>query len=318
MRIDRKQVPWAVLTLLLTLAAVWIYLANFHPATLPVATPLPAWFGEVPPSRGSIGGSPYGLSLGIAAAVIFLFAAALGVRRRRPTLKIGRLQTWLRAHIWFSLLTVPLIVLHSGFSIGGPMTRVLLLLYAVVMGSGLLGLILQQFIPRLMKERVPLETIFEQIPHIRKQLVEEAEAFRASLNETAEAAPKPKETGEPAEGSEPTTDTEPEEPDESVERLRDFVDRQALPYLRARRGEKFALGDRRVSDDAFRILKIGVDAPWHAEIEALQARCDERRQLDLQTRYHHSLHGWLFVHVPATLLLLLFTAWHAVVTLVYY
>ncbi|MBA2585658.1 MAG: hypothetical protein H0U99_04155, partial [Chthoniobacterales bacterium] len=48
------------------------------------------------------------------------------------------------------------------------------------------------------------------------------------------------------------------------------------------------------------------------------AWCDERRMLDLQARLQHWLHGWLFVHVPISFLLLIMTFWHAWVTLFRY
>jgi hypothetical protein len=37
---------------------------------------------------------------------------------------------------------------------------------------------------------------------------------------------------------------------------------------------------------------------------------DERRELERQRRLHLWLHGWLFVHVPLSYAMLIFTAWH--------
>ena len=90
--------------------------------------------------------------------------------KKIPLWRIGTVQRWLRAHIWLTLLTIPLVILHSGFRLGGPMTTLLMVLYAIVMISGIYGLILQHQMPALMKERLPAETVFEQIPHIRAQL----------------------------------------------------------------------------------------------------------------------------------------------------
>ena len=256
-----------------------------------------------------MGSSPLGLTFGVTAAAIFVFATALGVRRRRPTLKIGRMQTWLRAHIWFSVLTIPLVMMHAGFSVGGPMTRLMLVVYAIVMGSGFFGLLVQQVVPRLMKERVPLETIFEQIPHIRGHLLASALAQREAL--VPGPAPVAIESAAAAVALESGQG-------EANERLASFLDEQALPYLAAARGERLPLGDQRVAEDAFGTLKVSVAVGFHPQIEELHRWCNERRQLDLQTRLHHWLHGWLFVHVPATLVLLGLVAWHAVITLIYY
>src|SRR5205814_379616 len=100
--------------------------------------------------------------------------------------------------------------------------------------------------------------------------------------------------------------------------LVEFLERQVLPYLKAKRGERFRLGNSRFSDDAFRFVKLRVPEVYRSRVEEIQAWCDERRMLDLQTKLHHWLHAWLFVHVPFSFLLLMLTAWHAFVTLFYY
>jgi hypothetical protein len=104
----------------------------------------------------------------------------------------------------------------------------------------------------------------------------------------------------------------------SEDALVELIERQILPYLQARRGEKFRLGNARFSDDTFRFVKLRVAEAYRSRVEEIQAWCDERRMLDLQTRLHHWLHGWLFVHVPFSFLLLMLTIWHACATLFYY
>src|SRR5207248_6319837 len=99
--------------------------------------------------------------------------------------RLGTVQAWLRAHIWVTLLTIPLVILHTGFRLGGPMTTFLIVLYGVVMGSGIYGLALQHYVPKLMKERLPAEAVYEQIPFIRSQLCREAEKMRDALQGTA-------------------------------------------------------------------------------------------------------------------------------------
>ena len=49
----------------------------------------------------------------------------------------------------------------------------------------------------------------------------------------------------------------------------------------------------------------------------LEEICDERRQLADQKRLHHVMHGWLLVHVPLSMALLLLGAVHAVIALRY-
>ena len=100
--------------------------------------------------------------------------------------------------------------------------------------------------------------------------------------------------------------------------LAEFIERQLLPYLQARRGEKFRLGNPRYAEDTFRHLKLRVAGSYRARVEEMQGWCDERRLLDAQTRLQHRLHGWLLIHAPLSFLLLLLTGWHAFVTLFKY
>jgi hypothetical protein len=52
-------------------------------------------------------------------------------------------------------------------------------------------------------------------------------------------------------------------------------------------------------------------------VDEIQDICEERRQLAVQRRLHHWLHGWLLVHVPLSYALLLLSIVHAVVALRY-
>ncbi|MBA2744485.1 MAG: hypothetical protein H0U43_09320 [Chthoniobacterales bacterium] len=176
MRIDRAaHIPWMIFVLAVTALASLLFLANLHPQRVP---PGVRFFGEIPPAHATIGGTPLGLVFGAVSLGIFVFAALLGVRKKLPVLRIGNVQRWLRAHIWLTLLTVPLILLHSGFHLGGPMTTLLMALYAIVMLSGIYGLALQHKMPTLMKEQLPAEIVYEQIPNIRAQLCAAAERLR--------------------------------------------------------------------------------------------------------------------------------------------
>jgi hypothetical protein len=400
---NRAHFPWFVFVLAATLFAVWLYIGNFAPRSLPAGLQLPPQFLQTPSEHRSVGGTPLGLIFGAAAFAIFIFATLLGARKKVVLWRLGSLQRWMRAHIWLTLLTIPLVLLHSGFRLGGPMTTLLVALYGIVMVSGIYGLILQHQMPHLMSERLPAETVFEQIPHIRSQLYAAAEKLRdsfkptpskktdagapapspaksvttgstpmastagdlstptarakstvgstitaeaisatPSVTETAQSAQKiqspaaatgvqPQTVGSAAAVSAPAPSaaTKPQPaaaataksplPDSASEAvLVEFLERQILPYLSAHRGDRFQLNDPRFADDTFRYAKLRVGEAYRSRVEEIQEWCYERRMLDLQTRLHHWLHAWLFVHVPFSFLLLMLTGWHAFVTLFYY
>ena len=136
-----------------------------------------AWY--VVASRGASswpsGAAAPGLTFGIVAGLLILFEFLLWPRKTLFRVwRIGRTQAWLRAHIWLGLLTVPLIVLHSWRELGGTLTTVLVLLFAIVIASGIWGLVLQQFLPRAMLAQVPAETIYTQIGGVIEGFRQEA------------------------------------------------------------------------------------------------------------------------------------------------
>src|SRR6266480_6091902 len=186
---NRSHVPWVIFVVLATVAAFWIYLGNFQPEFLPATfRPQPSLL-QNPSDHRSPGGTPFGLVLGTISLGIFVFAALLGVRKKLPFLPVGNVQRWLRAHIWLTLLTIPLVLLHSGFRLGGPMTTLIIILYVIVMVSGIYGLVLQHYVPAVMMERLPAESVYEQIPHIRAQLIAAATKMRDSFKPTPPIKP---------------------------------------------------------------------------------------------------------------------------------
>ena len=312
MRIDRAaHLPWVIFVLVATALASLFYAAKFYPQHLPAGVRL---FGEMPSEHATIGGTPLGLLFGTLSLGIFIFAALLGVRKKLPFLPVGNVQRWLRAHIWLTLLTVPLILLHSGFHLGSPMTTLLMAIYATVMVSGIYGLYLQHKMPTLMKERLAAEFVYEQIPNIHAQLCRAAEKLLRSLKQEAPMEISPFNIPAAAVTVAPDIGTDVD----SAETLSKFITARLLPYLEARRGDRFRLGHAREAGEIFRHLEARMTVPYRGRVKEMEAWCDQRRLLDLQMRLQHRLHSWLLVHVPFSFLLLLMTIWHAFVTVFRY
>lgn len=315
MIIDRTHIRWGICTAVASIGVTLVYLANNDPdelASLHMAIPLPAWLGPVPPLRGNVGATPLGLIYGTLALLIFLFAALLGWRRKHPAWAIGNMQVWLKSHIWLTLFTIPLVLFHCGFHGGGPMTQFLMGLYTLVMVSGLWGLALQHVVPKLMKEYLPEEVIFEEIPFIRSQLVAQVETIRQEL------ASQPDEPPHQPEQNGGGTATLASSHLVATRAAVHFIDEQALPYLKALNPRRFPLHNKQSSDNQFSSLKLQVPESIHSPLRQLQDICDEKRRLDLQTRLHYWLHGWLIVHAPASILLVVLTIVHAIVAVFIY
>lgn len=289
MIIDSTHKRWIALTLLLAFlsggAFAWLY------ATTP---------------GGLTGGSFVGLWYGIAGSVLMIFAGALSGLRRVPSWWwIGSRQAWLRGHIWLGLLSVLLILCHSGFRVGGPLTLALWIVLGLVIVTGILGLVLQQVLPRQITTSIPCEAPYEQIPHLcnRMRLYGDGLIGKVFKNEGKDEAMSImlSQMGQGAKLQ-----------------LQGFYYDEVRPFLAEDYDRKSKMANAALADAAFtRLLALPGLATVKQHVEELRLLCDERRLLIQQERLHGWLHGWLLVHIPLSVALLVLTVAH-VVTALYY
>lgn len=273
--------------------------------------------------QGANGGTAVGLVYGSLAFACMLFAGLLGARKKVPIWRIGRAQTWMRAHLWLGLISFPLILFHSGFRFGVGLTRALMWLFVVVFASGIVGAILQHFMPRLTTERIPLETIYEQIGRVRSQLLAEAqtvvdEVSAALAGSVSQATAQQRAASASAGTIGGVTVASGLQADEGASaQLQEFFRREMQPYVMHGGSKGMALSDRSRSQSMFEQLRLRLPPNLHSAIEDLENICEEKRELDQQVQYHRILHGWLLVHIPASYALLLLGGVHAVMALRY-
>jgi len=264
---------------------------------------------------GPTGGSWPGLTYGVLGMVLMLYAGALGARRKVPTWRLGRGATWMKGHIWLGLLSVPLVLFHSGFQLGGTLTTVVMLLFGAVILSGLFGLGVQQVLPRMMLTRVPMETIFEQIPHVLDQLRAEAhELVTAVAGPLEDSGAVPVGSGALNPDSQAAAKRLPSSGG-SVAVL-EFYRRDIRPFLQGG-GHAGPLATPSQALALFQHMRTLLPLPLHKTLSDLEAICEERRQLALQTQLHYWLHGWLLLHIPLSMALLVLAVVHAVIALRY-
>ena len=325
MRIDHTQRGWAVASLGILAASAVAYAVYVQQA--------PA---------GPHGGSAMGLAFGIVGFAFMIFAALLGARKRVPTWRLGRAQAWMRGHLWLGLLSLPLILFHGGFHFGGALTRVLMWLLIITVVSGVFGAVLQNYVPRMMTSEVPLETIYDEIDNVRRVLREEADrtveaicgemglpkseaegqlagGFTALRPIAAAAAPLRTSAAVSAGASAavaPAAEMILLSEGES-EPLKRFYLQELRVFLEEPRRRGQRLGDAERAKLAFSRLKTLLPSAAHATLQDLEDICDEARQLMQQERLHRWLHGWLLVHIPLSLALIVLGAVHSVVALRY-
>lgn len=273
---------------------------------------------------GPSGGTRVGLAYGSVGYALMLFAGLLGLRKKFPVWRVGRATSWMRGHLWLGLLSFPLILFHSAFSLGaGALTRWLMALFIVVIVSGLFGATLQHFIPRLMTERVQLETIYEQIDRVRLQLLEEAEKIAADLCSALEGdisfiAEEQRAASASAGTRGGLTVASGLGADEaSSDFVGEFFQTQLRPFLLQTGKEPSPLAEKAQASGIYGQLRIQIPRNLWPKLADLESLTDEKRGLDRQRRMHHFLHNWLLVHIPISYALLALGAIHAIFALRY-
>ena len=297
MRIDRTHRSWAIGSGAALAAAAMGYVA------LRMLTAGP-WSG----------GSVAGLTYGVAGFAMMVFAGLLSARKKFPVWRVGRAQTWMRGHLWLGLLSFPLILFHAGFSFGGPLTSVMMWLFAIVIGSGLAGAALQHALPRMMLERLPMETIYEEIPHVRAQLLDEADRIVADACGALSTDTAPDSERETSSASNLQTVMRVDADDSAP--LREFYISTMRAFV-AHPDRRHTLASTQKAAPIFNRLRTLLPAPFHAAVASLEDLCEEERQLLRQERLHAVLHGWLLTHIPLSFALLALAIFHIVGALRY-
>jgi hypothetical protein len=279
-RIDRTHKSWLIASLVVLGVATAVYFPYAKNSIM-----------------GPRGGSAIGLGFGILGSAFMIFSGLLAARKKVEVWRLGRAQS--------------MILFHGGFRFGGPLTAVLMVLLILVVASGLFGAALQHYLPRVMTSEVPLETIFEQIDHVRAELLEEADELIARASaplKLVRAAP----SGDLAATADSILSAE-----ETFQPLRNFYAREMRPFLEDHRQRNQPLADEEKAPGIFEGLRRLLPAGLHETTRSLEEICDEVRQLRRQVRLHHLLHGWLMLHVPLSFALLILACAHAVMALRY-
>jgi hypothetical protein len=227
----------------------------------------------------------------------------------------------MRGHLWLGFLSFPLILFHGGFHFGGTLTRVLMWLFILVWVSGMVGAALQHYMPRFQTAQLPMETIYEQIDRVRGQLVEEAgnlveETCSALEGEVSRASDRQRAMSASAGTQGGLTVASGLQANQQVStQLRQFLDDEMRPYLERAGAHSMTLGKSAQAQTMFQQFRVLLPPELHSNLDDLENICEEKRQLDKQSRLHKILHGWLLVHIPLSYALLLLGAVHAYVAL---
>jgi hypothetical protein len=230
-----------------------------------------------------------GLAFGFLAAAVFVFEAAYPFRRPRAR-PLGTARAWLQAHVYLGSLAFLAVLAHAGFNWPhGFIGWALLLLSFWVTITGLVGVLLQKWIPSAMAEGLRVEALFERIPALAGGLRDEADLLMEGASEGLEQF------------------------------YRNEV-RESLAILRPSWGYVFDVrAGRERALERFRRMSQFVGAEEKDKLDDLATLYAEKLELDAQLRLQTVLRSWLTwtAHVPAAGLLLGLLAVHIAAWVLY-
>jgi len=299
MRFDKTQRSWLITTVMITVISSVGYI--FYANTIP---------------GGPDGGSVIGLVYGFLGTAMILFAGFLGGRKKLILLRVGSLSWWMRGHLWLGALSLPMILFHAAFSLGGLLTSTLMWLLFIIIISGVIGAIFQHALPGVMTDQVNKEHTYEQSDKMRWGFRLDAYELVASVCGPLEEASQERTELEANIGSAPK---EPKkiEPVEGDAAIKNIYIHTILPYLHNPKNVSSPLTSATGATMLFDNLKPRVDPSKHDIINDLANICSELHQQTIQIRLHRILHGWLLLHIPLSMALMVLLLVHAVMALYY-
>ena len=282
--------------------------------------------------RWPTGSGVVGIIIGVIGAGIIIFEMLLWVRKRlRTRRRLGPAKRWMAAHLWLGWAVLPLAFVHSGWQFGGSFTTLLMILLIIVVASGTLGLILQQVIPSKLLADVPAETIYSQIDRIIRfqredaaRLIEKAcqiepilndariedeeERQHARMRQEFQVVGAMRSVGK-VQGRVVRTESIRSIPVASEEIVPFFHD-VVEPFLREGSIRDQTLASSSRARAAFQDLRTRMKPDGHALVDDIEEICDQRRQLQTQGKLHAILHVWMWIHLPISIVLMVFLLAH--------
>jgi len=104
------------------------------------------------PQEPANGGTVLGYTLGTLGALLILWLAWYGVRKRRYASTAGTVQGWLSAHVYLGTALPVIVLLHSGFQFGYNLHTIAFVLMSLIIASGLFGVYVYLKYPQRLSE----------------------------------------------------------------------------------------------------------------------------------------------------------------------
>lgn len=224
------------------------------------------------------GGTMYGYIMGTIGALLIVWLALFGIRKRAFTTEVYSLKAWLSAHVYLGLSLLIIATLHAGFHFGWNVHTLAYGLMVLVIVSGMFGATAYAILPRQLSANRGETT--------QRQWLETIRSLDAQLRDAAQPLDR-------AEADIVRLSTEHTDISGSL------LNRLSGQYRNcATRGAIEALAQTRRARPSSASASLD-------QVEALLKRKqDTLAQARRQIRIKAILEVWLYVHVPVTFALL--------------
>jgi cytochrome b561 len=230
------------------------------------------------------GGSKMGLGYGVAGFALILLEAFFGIRKRWYRSRFGTLEQWLQSHIYLGVLVLVILLFHTGGRFNDRIAVATLILAAIVVASGIAGAILYVTVPRMLTEvesDLTVDEMSEQLNQLAKSMARIASGRSAAF-----------------------------------QRIHDELVRQTNPGGLAGWRLLISRRARRKTQEAADWMRLLGLVPKDEQDELRQTLVMSRQRRELllrltfQQRFKNVLEFWLYIHIPFTIALLVFSVLH--------
>ena len=240
-------------------------------------------FADVEPRPN--GGTWYGYALGTIGALLIVWLALLGVRKRAMTAGRWSLKAWTSAHVYLGLTLIVIATLHTGFQLGWNVHTLAYALMMLVIASGVYGIAVYALLPHKLssnRREMTQAQMVEALAAVDRQLEQAAQPLGRADADVVIAALEQDPFGH------------------------GMVARLSGRYRGCRTERALATFEGDVSD------------PEHERVVTLLGkRSAQLEQIRRHMRLKAMLEVWLYVHVPLTVMLLAALTAH-IVSVFYY
>ena len=224
------------------------------------------------------GGDAWGLGFGIAGSVLILISAFYSVRKAHLDWWIGALPTWLDLHVYLGTLALVLIVAHSGYRWHATVPNLALLFLLLVVLSGVVGSWLYRSLPPAKAERL-------KSPVLPAVVAERLSEIHQQLSELCSGRSKP---------------------------WLALYNEVVIPLFHSRGRQPAEISPDPELDNAF---EFGEAEDYERAVQLIQEAKNLFSELELHLRFLRRLRLWLYVHVPLSVALVVFSAAHVIAVL---